>query len=134
MSSIEIVVIIIVVIQLSSLETLYLFSKTTFIILILSHFFQPGYSQGLGSLQFASGSSPCVSCTNIYSGHSLPDCSAPPLPLSCYYAQMYLNYVDILRDNDRTKGLRLHMYTEGMYKNVRHYKVINNIMYNYNLF
>uniref|UniRef100_A0A1B6CXB5 Uncharacterized protein n=1 Tax=Clastoptera arizonana TaxID=38151 RepID=A0A1B6CXB5_9HEMI len=75
--------------------------------------FQPGYSQGLGSLQFASGASPCVSCTNIYSGHSLPDCTAPPLPLSCYYTQMYLNYVDVLRDNDRTNGLRLHMYTEG---------------------
>lgn len=76
-------------------------------------FKQPGYSQGLGSLQFASGSSPCVSCMSIYSGHSLPDCSAPALPLTCYYAQMYLHYTDVLRDNDRTKGLRLHMYTEG---------------------
>uniref|UniRef100_A0A1B6MN84 Uncharacterized protein n=1 Tax=Graphocephala atropunctata TaxID=36148 RepID=A0A1B6MN84_9HEMI len=79
--------------------------------------FQASYTQGLGSLQFASGSSPCVSCTSVYCGHSLPDCSAPPLPLSCYYAQLYLNYADVLRDNDRTKGLRLHLYTEGLTRN-----------------
>ncbi|KAG8286145.1 hypothetical protein J6590_066713 [Homalodisca vitripennis] len=76
--------------------------------------FQAGHTQGLGSLQFASGSSPCVSCTSIYSGQNLLECSAPPLPLSCYYAQLYLNYADVLRDNDRTKGLRLYLYTEVM--------------------
>ncbi|XP_054290277.1 PHAF1 protein CG7083-like [Macrosteles quadrilineatus] len=76
--------------------------------------FQPSHTAGLGSLQFASGSSPCVSATSVYSGQSLADCSPPPLPLSCYYAQLYLSYVDVLRDNKRTRGLRLHLYTEGL--------------------
>ncbi|XP_039298490.1 UPF0183 protein CG7083 [Nilaparvata lugens] len=76
--------------------------------------FQPRYCHGLGSLQFPTGASPCVSRTCIYTGHSLVDCVPPILPLACYCGQVYLEKAEVIREKDRTCGLRLHLYLEGL--------------------
>ncbi|KAL4708635.1 hypothetical protein ACJJTC_008161 [Scirpophaga incertulas] len=91
--------------------------------------FEPGYAHGLGSLQFPNGGSPVVSRTTIYHGsqHQATEikanagsaagstCAAPlpELPLSCYRQQLHLRRCDVLRAAHATRGLRLHMFTEG---------------------
>lgn len=87
--------------------------------------FQPGYAHGLGSLQFPNGSSPVVARTTIYYGaqhqtsstgtgtQQLGSQPLPELPLSCYRQHLHLKRCDVLRDNTKTTGLRLHMFTEG---------------------
>ncbi|KAK3923140.1 UPF0183 protein [Frankliniella fusca] len=81
--------------------------------------FQPGYAHGLGSLQFPNGASPVVSRVCIYSGSNLTECKAPPLPLSCYHNQLYLDVCHILSSpiannvTGSTRGLRLHLFTQG---------------------
>lgn len=86
--------------------------------------FQPGYAHGLGSLQFPNGASPVASRTTIYCGSQHQGSSStgsvgsivvplPELPLSCYRQHLHLRRADVLRDNHLTKGLRLHMFTEG---------------------
>uniref|UniRef100_A0A2M4AD94 Uncharacterized protein n=1 Tax=Anopheles triannulatus TaxID=58253 RepID=A0A2M4AD94_9DIPT len=74
---------------------------------------QPGYAHGLGSLHFPSGASPIVSKMAIYSGVSVMDSRPPPLPLSCYHQQLYLEAATVLRNAHGTQGLRLQLYTEG---------------------
>ncbi|KYN00726.1 hypothetical protein ALC62_08408 [Cyphomyrmex costatus] len=84
--------------------------------------FHPGYAHGLGSLQFPNGTSPLVAKTAIYVGNILAGGSGeehgsktppPPLPLVCYHNNLYLEKADIIRDKARTRGLRLHLFTEG---------------------
>uniref|UniRef100_A0A182VXT1 Uncharacterized protein n=1 Tax=Anopheles minimus TaxID=112268 RepID=A0A182VXT1_9DIPT len=74
---------------------------------------QPGYAHGLGSLHFPSGESPVVSKMAIYSGVNVIDSRPPPLPLSCYHQQLYLEAATVLRSAHGTRGLRLQLYTEG---------------------
>ncbi|XP_052896940.1 PHAF1 protein CG7083 [Anopheles moucheti] len=74
---------------------------------------QPGYAHGLGSLHFPSGESPVVSKMAIYSGVNVIDSRPPPLPLSCYHQQLYLEATTVLRSAHGTRGLRLQLYTEG---------------------
>lgn len=50
---------------------------------------------------------------SIYSGVNIIDCRSPPLPLCCYNGHLYLEYAEIIREKSRTKGLRLHLFTEG---------------------
>ncbi|XP_063629478.1 PHAF1 protein CG7083 [Cydia splendana] len=84
--------------------------------------FEPGYAHGLGSLQFPNGGSPVVARTTIYYGSQHQASSSvgaaiaaplPPLPLSCYRQQLHLRRCDVLRSPQSTRGLRLHMFTEG---------------------
>uniref|UniRef100_A0A182JNQ4 Uncharacterized protein n=1 Tax=Anopheles christyi TaxID=43041 RepID=A0A182JNQ4_9DIPT len=74
---------------------------------------QPGYAHGLGSLHFPSGASPVVSKMAIYSGVNVIDSRPPPLPLSCYHQQLYLEAATVIRSAHGTRGLRLQLYTEG---------------------
>ncbi|XP_073962594.1 PHAF1 protein CG7083-like [Choristoneura fumiferana] len=83
--------------------------------------FEPGYAHGLGSLQFPNGGSPVVARTTIYYGSQHQASSSvgavscaplPPLPLACYRQQLHLRRCDVLRSAG-TRGLRLHMFTEG---------------------
>lgn len=79
---------------------------------------QPCLNKGLGSLQFPSGASPVVSKMLIYSGHKLNDARAPPLPPTCTHNLIHLDSLLVLRDNSRTKGLRLNLFTDdGRLKN-----------------
>lgn len=39
----------------------------------------------------------------------------PELPLSCYRHQLHLRRCDVLRAAGATRGLRLHMFTQGNY-------------------
>lgn len=75
--------------------------------------FQPGYAHGLGSLQFQNGSSPIVSRTSIYAGVNMVDCRVPAMPICCYNGHLYLEQAEVIRERNRTKGLKLHLYTEG---------------------
>ncbi|XP_076673685.1 PHAF1 protein CG7083 isoform X4 [Andrena cerasifolii] len=84
--------------------------------------FQPGYAHGLGSLQFPNGTSPLVAKTAIYVGNMAAGSGSdehilktppPPLPLVCYHNNLYLGKADVMRDKTRTRGLRLHLFTEG---------------------
>lgn len=74
---------------------------------------QPGYAHGLGSLHFPSGASPIVSKMALYCGGSVAESRPPPLPLSCYNQQLYLESATVLRNSSGTRGLRLQLYTEG---------------------
>ncbi|XP_046474279.1 PHAF1 protein CG7083 isoform X1 [Neodiprion pinetum] len=87
--------------------------------------FQPGYAHGLGSLRFSNGASPLVAKTAIYVGNNVatgtagggeehsPKTSPPPLPLVCYHNNLYLDKAEVIRDKVRTRGLKLHLFTEG---------------------
>ncbi|XP_063218330.1 PHAF1 protein CG7083 isoform X2 [Bacillus rossius redtenbacheri] len=75
--------------------------------------FQPGYAHGLGSLQFPSGASPVVSRVSIYGGSDPAGGRAPPLPLCCYHNHLYAERVEVLRERLSTRGVRLHLFTEG---------------------
>lgn len=74
---------------------------------------QPGYAHGLGSLHFPSGASPIVSKMALYCGGSVAESRPPPLPLSCYNQQLYLESATVLRNSSGTRGIRLQLYTEG---------------------
>lgn len=74
---------------------------------------QPDYAHGFGSLHFESGKSPIVSRMAIYSGANIGDSKPPPLPLQCYFSQIYLESATVLRNNYGTRGLRLNLYTEA---------------------
>uniref|UniRef100_T1IM16 Uncharacterized protein n=1 Tax=Strigamia maritima TaxID=126957 RepID=T1IM16_STRMM len=87
------------------------FRGLSFAFLIESKF-QPRYAHGLAQLPFPNGASPIVSKMDIYGGNSRADTKAPPLPMSCFYNHTYLDHIDILRENNRTKGLQLHIITE----------------------
>lgn len=74
---------------------------------------QPGYAHGLGSLHFPNGASPVVSKMALYCGGNISESKPPPLPLSCYNQQLYLESASILRNATGTRGLRLQLFTEG---------------------
>ncbi|XP_074646338.1 phagosome assembly factor 1-like isoform X2 [Tubulanus polymorphus] len=76
--------------------------------------FEPRYAHGLGSLQFPNGASPTVSKMCIYTGNSLLDTRAPPLPTLCFYGHTYLDHLEIIRDASHTKKLKFHLVTEGV--------------------
>lgn len=75
--------------------------------------FEPRYAHGLGSLQFPNGASPVVARMCIYSGSSLDECRAPPLPMTCFYGNCFLEHLEVLRDNNITKGIKCIIITEG---------------------
>ncbi|CAC5409150.1 UPF0183 protein C16orf70 homolog,UPF0183 protein C16orf70,UPF0183 protein CG7083 [Mytilus coruscus] len=75
--------------------------------------FEPKYAHGLGSLQFPNGSSPVVSRMCIYTGSSLVDTKAPPLPIICFHGNCYLDCLEVLRERNVTKGLKFLLVTEG---------------------
>lgn len=74
---------------------------------------QPHYAHGLGSLHFANGASPVVSKMSVYSGNNMAESRPPPMPLSCYNQQLYLESATVLRDSNGTRGVRLQLYTEA---------------------
>lgn len=49
----------------------------------------------------------------LYCGADVHSCKAPPLPLSCYNQQLYLENATVIRNSAGTKGLKLQLYTEG---------------------
>ncbi|KAL3287769.1 hypothetical protein HHI36_002231 [Cryptolaemus montrouzieri] len=69
--------------------------------------FQAGSTHNLGALQFPPGSSPLVSRMAVYYGPSVEQTTAPELPLSCYYGQLYLRRAEIMRGASHTKGIKL---------------------------
>ncbi|XP_043215238.1 PHAF1 protein CG7083-like isoform X1 [Amphibalanus amphitrite] len=71
--------------------------------------FEPRFAGGLGSLQFPGGGSPLVSQMSIYSGSSRTATEAPPMPVSCFGGQVYTEKCDVIREDDVTKGVRLHL-------------------------
>lgn len=71
--------------------------------------FQTGSTHNLGSLQFPPGNSPLVARMAIYCGASVQKSFAPELPLSCFYGQLYLQRAQVIRGENYTKGLRLHL-------------------------
>lgn len=75
--------------------------------------FEPRYAHGLGSLQFPNGASPIVSRMCIYSGSSLLETRAPPLPITCYHGNCYVDCLEALREHNVTKGLKFILFTEG---------------------
>jgi hypothetical protein len=81
---------------------------------VLQFDFQPGYAHGLGSLQFPNGSSPVVSRTSVYTGNNLAESRSPALPLCCYHNHLYMEKAEVLRERLHTRGIRLHLFTEGM--------------------
>ncbi|XP_064640713.1 phagosome assembly factor 1-like isoform X2 [Lineus longissimus] len=76
--------------------------------------FEPRYAHGLGSLQFPNGASPVVSKMCIYTGNSLTDTRAPPLPIICYHGNCYLENLDVIRENNVTKSMKFTVVTEGI--------------------
>ncbi|XP_029634626.1 UPF0183 protein C16orf70 homolog isoform X1 [Octopus sinensis] len=76
-------------------------------------FSKPRYAHGLGSLQFPNGSSPVVARMCIYSGNSLSDTKSPPLPITCFHGDCFVDCVEVLRDYNSTKGLKFILVTEG---------------------
>lgn len=49
----------------------------------------------------------------LYCGGNISESKPPPLPLSCYNQQLYLESASILRSASGTRGLRLQLFTEG---------------------
>jgi hypothetical protein len=89
----------------------------TLLLTLLFCFFKAGSAQcGLGSLQFASGTSPNVSRVIIFSGSPLPGqdiLNIPSHPLSCYKGLSYLERLEVQRDLKNTKGFMIQLYLEG---------------------
>ncbi|XP_052233551.1 phagosome assembly factor 1-like [Dreissena polymorpha] len=75
--------------------------------------FEPRYAHGLGSLQFPTGASPIVSRMCIYSGNSLLETRAPPLPITCFHGNCYVDCLEVIRDSKCTKALKFILFTEG---------------------
>ncbi|KAK3086507.1 hypothetical protein FSP39_019366, partial [Pinctada imbricata] len=75
--------------------------------------FEPTYAHGLGSLQFPNGSSPIVSRMCIYTGSSLVDTKVPPLPIICFHGNCFVDCIEVLREENVTKGLKCILVTEG---------------------
>lgn len=75
--------------------------------------FEPHYVHGLGSLEFPSGSSPIVSRMSIYSGNSLADTKAPPLPIQCFHGNCYADCVKVLNSSGHVTGLQFQLVAEG---------------------
>ncbi|XP_070196327.1 phagosome assembly factor 1-like [Littorina saxatilis] len=75
--------------------------------------FEPRYAHGLGSLQFPNGASPVVARMCIYSGSSLDECRAPALPTTCFHGNCFLECLEVLRENNVTKGIKIILITEG---------------------
>jgi len=51
----------------------------------------------------------------IYSGNNNSETKAPPLPVCVYMNNMYLQKVEVVREDLKTTGLRLHLYSEGYF-------------------
>ncbi|KAG5682430.1 hypothetical protein PVAND_011783 [Polypedilum vanderplanki] len=75
-------------------------------------------NHGLSSLHFGQGNSPVVSRMTLYCGNSFAECKAPPLPISCYNKQLYVESATVIRNSSSTKGLRLNLFTEGSVRNL----------------
>lgn len=71
------------------------------------------YVRGLGSLQFANGSSPIASKMFIFNGNSLADSKPPALPISCFFSHPYLQSLEVIRQNGFTCGVKLSLLCEG---------------------
>ena len=40
-------------------------------------------------------------------------CRAPPLPITCYHGNCYVDCLEVLREHNVTKGLKFILFTEG---------------------
>lgn len=89
------------------------FRGLSFVFPVDSRLQQPGFAHGLSSLHFPNGASPVVARMALYSGGDIGDTRAPPLPLSCYKQQLYLESVLVCRAKGATRGLRLQLRTEA---------------------
>ena len=59
------------------------------------------------------------------------------MPVCCYNGHLYLEHAEVVREKNRTKGLKLHLYTEGMYLSINLKKQIeklNSVKLRYNKF
>nr|CAG4642540.1 EOG090X06XP [Evadne anonyx] len=74
---------------------------------------EPRYVRGLGSLQFSNGASPVASKMFIFNGNSLPDSKSPALPISCFFSHPYLQWLEVMRENGKTLGVKLSIVCEG---------------------
>lgn len=74
---------------------------------------EPRYVRGLGSLQFCDGSSPVASKMSIFSGSSLADSRPPPLPMSCFFSHPYLQWLEVIRKDGLTSGIKVSLICEG---------------------
>ena len=75
---------------------------------------EPRYVRGLGSLQFTNGASPVASKMFIFNGNSLADSKPPPLPISCFFSHPYLQWLEVVRKDGRTLGVKLSVICEGI--------------------
>lgn len=73
--------------------------------------YEPNFAHGLASIQIPHGA--MVKRMYIYSGNSLQDTKAPPMPLSCYLGNVHAESVDVLRDASGPLGLRLRLFSTG---------------------
>lgn len=49
----------------------------------------------------------------LYCGSNIQELVAPPLPITCYNQQLYMENCTVLRNSCGTRGLRLQLFTEG---------------------
>ena len=91
---------------------------------LLSAFFQPYYTHGLGSLKFSSGASPTVSRMCIYHGNSLTDARAPPLPLQCFHGNCYAESVELVEQDESVQGLKFFLVAEGKFITVNLFALV----------
>lgn len=75
---------------------------------------EPRYVRGLGSLQFTNGASPIATKMFIFSGNSLVDSKPPSLPISCFFSHPYLQWLEVIRHNGCTSGIKLSIICEGL--------------------
>jgi len=74
---------------------------------------EPRYVRGLGSLQFTNGASPVASKMFIFNGNSLAESKPPPLPITCFFSHPYLQWLEVVRRDGRTLGVKLSVLCEG---------------------
>ncbi|XP_067119655.1 phagosome assembly factor 1-like [Centruroides vittatus] len=79
--------------------------------------FQPNYTQGMESFHFPLGTSPTVAKMCIYSGNNLAETKPPSLPLSNFYNHCYLDKLEVLREKNKTVGVKLHLISEALGSN-----------------
>ncbi|KAM6945897.1 phagosome assembly factor 1 [Aplochiton taeniatus] len=73
--------------------------------------YEPNFALGLASLQIPHGA--MVKRMHIYTGNSLGDTKAPPMPLACFYGNVFAESVEVLRDGTAPLGLKVRLLTTG---------------------
>ena len=73
---------------------------------------QPFMKKDTRYLQFPPGQSPLVSHMLIYYGNNASEAVAPPMPSSCMHNMIFLDYLRVIRKDNKTKGLRLDLFMD----------------------